>query len=147
MPFEAARILSTAELRALIIRLGAKIGLSEARLGKVDEANDFAAPFIFSTNRYHWVVREHGQEVQHKTTTDLDQLLYWMFENVTHGLASDFALEHREPQQDFRRMLFQKQLDLIEKLEPSWRHRLATRLNDILSDAPFADNAESKTVS
>lgn len=82
-----------------------------------------------------WVVVERGKEWERRTTDDLDELLYWIFESVTHELASRYELKHRDPNRDSRYLLFSKQLQLMAKLEPDWRPRLAKRIAPYMREA------------
>lgn len=52
-----------------------------------------------------------------------DELFYWLLQDVTFSLACDFELGHRVAGQDFRRLLWAKQLDLCRGLSPDRERR------------------------
>jgi hypothetical protein len=87
-------------------------------------SRDFANPLI-EVDRfgYHYVIIERGQELDRKTTNNLDQLLYWVFDSITFNLALKYELEHRIEEQDCRRIMFVKQEALLEVLNPEWSER------------------------
>lgn len=55
---------------------------------------------------YHYVVAERGKEFRRETTTEIGELLYWIFKSVTFSMACDYELTHRIKGQDSRRLLF-----------------------------------------
>src|SRR6266849_5777610 len=63
---------------------------------------------------YELVDVERGLETRRKRTSDIDELLYWIFKRATFGIAMRFEMNHRIEGQDFRRQLFRYQLELIE---------------------------------
>jgi hypothetical protein len=83
---------------------------------------------------------ERGAERERLRTNNLDELLYWVFESTTHALAVDFELHHRNPAEDFRRGMFQHQLELLEQLDPAWRDRCDKKIKAILENYPFRDS-------
>lgn len=74
--------------------------------------------------RMAWVVDERGAEIERRATLDRDELLYWIFESVTWLMAYQEA--HGVPGDDFRRILFTRQLELLGRLKTEWRDRVAT---------------------
>ncbi|MEI9988884.1 MAG: Imm63 family immunity protein [Rhizomicrobium sp.] len=131
---------STSAIVAQALEIGAKHGFQPADFRYLDQSNDFACPFIEVDRAYHLVVRERGKEFERHTTADLDELLYWVFDGVTFGAASEYELHHRDEKQDFRRILFSRQLELLGEIDPAWRTRCAAALNQILLRHPFADS-------
>jgi len=74
-------------------------------------------------------------------TLDEDELLYWIFEGITFGMAGRYELQHRVPYQDFRRILFEHQLELIAKLNTKWKERREFEQKETLSRHPFHDQS------
>ena len=85
----------------------------------------------------HLVSRDRGFEVQKETTSDPDELLYWILRNETKTLASRFELDHRVKGQDFRRVAFKKQEELMGELNPAWGERCKKEHAEILKVSPF----------
>ena len=99
-----------------------------------------ATPYIEVTDRYHWVLSERGSEFDRKSTDDLDELLYWTFENITLGMACTFELSHRREDEDSRRQRFAKQEELLARLSPRWAEYAIAYHREILRQHPFRDD-------
>ena len=103
-------------------------------------SDDGALPHLeVDSNGMHYVVVERGQEQLRRTTQEVDELLYWVFASITFSMASSYEVRHRIPNQDFRRLLFAKQAELLHRLNPAWEARRQQELSDILLQAPFSD--------
>ena len=61
--------------------------------------------------------------LEHRTTDDPEELLYWSFESTTFSLASRWEVHHRDETKDSRVGLWRKQADLLHRLKPAWAHR------------------------
>jgi hypothetical protein len=93
-------------------------------------------------NEYHYVVTERGSEFERRKTNDKNELLYWFVADVTHALAGYFELTHRIKGQSFRRLLFQKQIELLEQVNPAWAARRKAEITEILAKHPYDDRIE-----
>jgi hypothetical protein len=80
-----------------------------------------------------YVAVERGEEVERRTTNDLDELLYWVFEGVTSRMANGWELEHRVEGADSRKLRFIKQFELLGRLNSSWVDRRRSVLRDVLA--------------
>jgi len=137
----SGRLLSLGEIKAVIDQYAAKIEAPSSTLPTYGHSEDFARPHIESDHGYHFVVVERGQELERRTTWLLDNLLYEVFSGVTHDIASRFAAQSPTPKMDFRRAMFEKQLELLARLEPRWRDQRAAEIADILRRHPFSDKS------
>jgi hypothetical protein len=88
---------------------------------------------------YSYVISERGEQLSRRETRDLDELLYWIFQDVTFRMALDFEKTHRSSGQDFRRLLFSYQLRLLGALQPRWREKRQIEIDTILVWSPFRD--------
>jgi hypothetical protein len=128
------------QIKTEVDRLAAKIGAVGYVLPTYGHTEDGARPHIEVDERgYHYVVVERGEELKRVTTAVLDELLYHVFQSVSFELACDYELHHRIPQQDFRRLLFQRQVELLSLLSAQWAERRAAEHRRILEAHPFAD--------
>ena len=89
---------------------------------------------------YHYVVCERGNENERRTTEDLHELLYWLMNGITFTMACDFELQHRVPKQDFRRLLFKTQLDLLKRIDVDFYKREEAEIKEILLENPYDDS-------
>jgi hypothetical protein len=62
-----------------------------------------------------------------------------VFEDITFFLAGQFELSHRKPLEDSRRIMFARQIELLEMLSADWAQRCASRHAIILTAHPFRD--------
>ncbi len=74
----------------------------------------------------------------------MDLLLYWVFEDVTLSMASEYECHHRSSDVDSRRLLFKRHLELLEVLSPSWRDKRARELEVLLWKHPFNDGLPNR---
>jgi hypothetical protein len=93
---------------------------------------------------YHFVVSERGYESERLTTQEVDELLYYVFESVTHQLATKYELQHRVEDQDFRRLLFKRQIELLSILSPKWAMSRSKKIEEILRQYPFDDSSSAR---
>ncbi len=123
-------------------RFAAVVEAGPGLLPTYGHSQDFARPHVeVDALGYHLVVVERGQELSRHTTTDLDELLYRIFQGVTFSLACNYELAHRTERQDCRRMLFRRQVELLSQLSGAWGRRRASEHRAILRDHPFDDLA------
>jgi hypothetical protein len=87
---------------------------------------------------YLFIVNERGNESK-RSTSDLDELLYWIFDGVTSSMASDFERLHRRKGEDFRRLWFSKHLELLSQLSLDWASRTEKYLCEVSKEYPFQD--------
>lgn len=71
--------------------------------------------------KYHYVTIERGIEFQHLVTADAEELLYWVFRDVTRSLASEHEFTHRQPGEDPHAKRLAQQLVLLGMLNQEWR--------------------------
>jgi len=130
------------QIKAEVDKLASQIGASGYILPTYGHSEDGARPHIDVDSRgYHYVVVERGEEFQRITTNDLDTLLYNIFEHVTFDLACKYELERRVVGQDFRRLMFQRQVELLSMLSPRWGETESQEHEKILQQNPYDDNA------
>ena len=80
---------SLSKIKAEVDRRAALIGAAgHHALPTYGHSEDLARPHIeVDSQCYHFVVVERGQECGRFTTDDLDELLFRIFQSVTHDLA------------------------------------------------------------
>jgi hypothetical protein len=121
------------EIRARVRELVDQVGAPPGDPVSYGGSRQDGTPHIEVGSRYHFVVFER------RTTDDLDELLYWIFDGVTFSMASNFEVKHRRPGEDSRRQLFAKQIEFLERLSPEWAARQDAEHAEILSRHPFVD--------
>jgi len=130
------------DLRKAIKRIASIISVPKYLLPTYGTSRDFGHPHIEVDQRgYHYVVVERGEELERRTTKDPHELLFWVFDSITHCMSFDFELNHRVEGQDSRRIGFQKQLKLLGAIDSTWQNRAAEKQKVILGQHPFDDFA------
>ena len=101
---------------------------------------DGAHPHIETdSNGMHYVIIERGQELDRKTTNDIDELMFWVFINVTFTMSIQHELKNRVENKDFRRLMFSKQEELLGLINNDWKTREQKNHENILRRNPFDD--------
>lgn len=135
----AGPLLSPDELRERVEALARVIGAPTDSLPTYGRPRDFGYPHIEVDEAYHWIVTERGQELDRRTTRDLDELLYVIFQSVSFSMAMNIEVRHRRKGEDARRQLFEVQLSLLDRLRPAWAARRRAELDEVLAGNPFVD--------
>lgn len=93
--------------------------------------------------RLEYVVTERGAELQRRVAQDADELLYWLFDDVTATLAwhERSSWWARLRGHDPRRRKFRAQVALLARLDPAWAERKRRHHAEVLARHPFRDSA------
>ncbi len=131
------------DIEKQVQELANKINASSKLLPTYGYSKDYGHPHIEVDNLglLHYVVVERGQELDRKTTDKLDDLLYWIFANVTFSMSCDYELKNRIEDKDCRRIMFEKQEELLGQLNDTWRQKENEEHKSILKTHPFDDIA------
>ncbi|MHC0441417.1 Imm63 family immunity protein [Flavobacterium sp. 3-210] len=102
-----------------------------------------ANPYIEVDNLglMYYIISERGQEYERLITDQIDDLLYRIFSSVTFSMASDYELKNRIDDKDCRRIIFDKQEELLGVLSDSWKQKEKAEHQTILKNHPFDDLA------
>ena len=90
--------------------------------------------------QYHYVFTERGFENERRITHSEDDILYWLASTAVFSAAVDFEVKSRVPKQDFRRVLFAKEIDLLHSMDPQWADRKRSEIASILEEHPYDDS-------
>ena len=135
------KIYSISTIRKKVMEYGKKIHAPSHLLSVRASSDGFGTPHIeIDENGYNYVVSERGEEFERRQTKDIDKLLYWIFKQIVFIMASDYELENRKPNEDFRRQLFAKQIELMEQLDSKFAQWNKEDLDKILEESPYDNN-------
>ncbi|MFX1502076.1 MAG: Imm63 family immunity protein [Promethearchaeota archaeon] len=135
------KIYSISTIRKKVREYGKKINAPNHLLSIRTSSDGFGTPYIeINEKGYNYVISERGREFERRQTKDIDKLLYWIFNNITFEIASEYELEHRKLNEDFRRQLFAKQHELMRQLDVKLAKWNKEELERILENSPFDDN-------
>lgn len=127
------------EIEAEVQKLAQRIGTT-ANVVTYGYSRDGGYPHIeVDSAHYHYVAVERGREIKRLSTSELDELLYWVFADTTHSMAFTYELKHRIEDQDPRRIAFAKQIELLGIISPVMAARRADEIEGILKRYPYND--------
>ncbi|MCG2574708.1 immunity 63 family protein [Acinetobacter sp. ME22] len=75
---------------------------------------------------------ERGEVYFEKTTKDFEELLYWIMDNFISSYSYQFELKNRIRGQDFRRIIFEKQIELFGLISDEWKVKKEKNIKKIL---------------
>ena len=109
-------------LKEKVYKIGTKLGLSDVSNLYPFFSND---KNVFSEGEsvyvdgsgYHFVAMERGKINKQIDCKKEEEILYAIFSKITFALASEFEFEHRKANEDSRRQLFAKQMELLESID------------------------------
>lgn len=93
-------------------------------------------------NTFHYIATERGFELSRQTTQDKDELLYWLVSEEAWGLAIGYEFKNRIKGQSFRRLLFAKTIEYLNRANPEWAKRKQKEFDAILAIHPYDDKVE-----
>ena len=112
-----------------------------------DNFRDDGTPNIEVSNSvYYYRARDRDTETMNQQTADLNLLLYWIFRDITFSMACKYELTFRNYNQDSRRIMFKRQVELLTQLSPEWGERGAREQAKILEQSPFNDDYDARAV-
>lgn len=131
------------EIQNIVNELAEKINAPNYLLPTFSSPIGDATPNIEidSLGLYNYVISERGNEYERKITSDLNDLMYWIFASVTFSMACDYELKNRIENEDFRRIMFAKQEELLGLLNKDWEEKEKKEHQSILIISPFDDLA------
>ena len=133
--------LTLTEIKSRVKKLAAVIAAPAETHPTFGRSEQSGRPHIeVDSKGYHFVIAERGQELERHTTSDIDELLYYIFRWITFEVAAEYELDHRIQGQDIRRVLFAYQQNLLSQLSPAWGERRKQEQEQILQNHPFRDH-------
>ena len=128
------------QVEAEVLRLAALLGAADhyylPAFGGYKRGGDDEYCIELSEEGYEYFYIERGVKRSDMTTGDLNELLYCIFQNITSSLAGDYASRHQHVNHDYRRVKFQRQVELLAVISPQWSARQAKEHDIILRNQP-----------
>ena len=140
-------MLNINEIKDLVLSMGEKIGLDKGSKLYPMFSKD---KYVFSEGvsvyvddeAYHFVAMERGKVVVQHDSTDVNDILYYVFKEITSTLATRYEVKHRKEDEDCRRGWWKEQLRLLEMINPQFARICYQEINQILKNYPFQDGKE-----
>lgn len=118
------------QLQAEIDRLAAELGVPRIDVGVLRKDDDYNV-FIDAGGRYHFAYWERGRP-NLDLVGDVSDVLYWFAEAFSSEIAGGYAARHRSDGRDYRELMWAKQYELLERLNPQWAKRCVRELAERL---------------
>ena len=132
---------TTIELKRYIInQIESKIGSVDWRKINFAEGNENSAEgtYIFSRdNVYHILFTEKGKLREDKITTDEKEVIRSVLDIVSFDIAMEFAISNREKNKDFRRKLFEKEVEIYSLFGETFEKSKKREIEEILKENPY----------
>lgn len=87
---------------------------------------------------YHYCEIER-EKTNHRVTKDIFEFFYWIYSNRTLWMAIEYEYKNRVAQKDSRRLIFKKQLELLELIDDRYRNKCELEIEKILNEYPYND--------
>lgn len=132
------------KIKKKIFKMGRKIGLNDKSklypmFSKTSDVFNDGASIYTENSKYYYILMERGHINKCYESENLEEILYLLFESITFAMASNYEVHHRIENQDSRRLLWKKQLELLEKVDKNFKVRCQAEIEEILKIAPFND--------
>ncbi len=143
--------LTTRELKCHVNKLYAKIKSISEEADIFEPLTVFFAPNISSNypgdycysdkKGYHFFsIGDRGKRNPEKVTKSLIEISYWIVKNPIRLMSINYEAKNRIKGQDYRRLIFQKELHLFKILGKAYMQKAECEINEILKNYPFCDD-------
>ncbi len=92
------------------------------------------------------IVTERGATIASTRFEDEEDLLYHLVRGAIWMMACEYEKSHRVEGQDLRRVLFARDLELMNRVSPEWGERRRAEIDDVLRRYPYRDRPEPTAV-
>ena len=132
--------LTIASVKSEYFRIARRLDATEEFIEFYETPQDLGYSHVELRNGiFHYITTERGAEIARRSTSDPEELMYWLISKLTWEMALRYELEHRNDPQDFRRILFRRQTELLMDINPIWAKKKKAELDAILADHPYLD--------
>lgn len=139
--------ITKSQIESELHRLAELIGAQSDHLPTVDNSREAWPNISFASNgMLYYQAHERNKEIFSFPAFDLEHLMFMAFKDVTHSMASEHERQNRIPNEDFRRQLFLKQVELLRALSSEWAEQTQNEIDGILRRTPFDDQLKRPSV-
>ncbi len=133
-------LITIQELYTQVREMAGKIAATPQLFPTFGTSDLSGRPYIvIQEDMYYFLVNDRDTVSINRQTNSLPELLYWIFDDITFHMGVDHAINHRVTDVDPRRMIFKKQLELLQILRPEWREQKQQELQELLAKHPYRD--------
>lgn len=110
-----------ARLQSEVNRLAALLNVRPIEAGVVLK-NDDRNIYIDDDGRYHYDYWERGRQ-KFDRVGDIDEALYGFAKDIAFDIGGSYSARYSTPDQDSRILLWAKQYEVLNRLNPRWAAR------------------------
>ncbi|MDL2274480.1 immunity 63 family protein [Oscillospiraceae bacterium OttesenSCG-928-G22] len=89
---------------------------------------------------YHYrTFGDKGNLINKPVTQSLVEITYRAIYDNVFWISTTYEVRHRVPGQDFRRLMFSKEMEMYTAIGPEYRDICETYLSEILEEVPYDD--------
>ena len=88
---------------------------------------------------FHWIVTDRGSEIERRTTNSREEVEYWLVRGVVFALSIERVLKIRAAGQDFRRLMYEKRIEIMKSISRKWGDRIEKEIENLLIEYPYDD--------
>lgn len=101
---------------------------------------NFEGIYVYSDDGgYHYASIERGMMNMHRITDNLFEISYWIYSHITFWMSVNFERNNRIDNQDARRLIFKKRLELLSLVGENYRKRGEIDIDETLINNPYND--------
>jgi len=127
-------------IRSSYIQIAQQLGASDIYIHFYTKPQHSGTPHIeYDGANFQYIVTERGLTLETRQTQDPEEILFWLVQGLTHTLAIHYEYENRIPDQDFRRVMFAKHIELLAQVNPKWAELQQQKYGQTLQENPFVD--------
>lgn len=102
--------------------------------------NSLEGIYVFSKNeKYHFIFIEKGKIREHKELFHVKEVLWNVLNVVLFDTAMKYAILNKRAGEDFRRQLFEKEIELFSLFGESFKETKVKEIQNILLKNPYTD--------
>jgi hypothetical protein len=96
--------------------------------------------YIFSeNNKYHYLFTERGSIRVDRIFDNVREVLWYVVRELSFDISNKYAIKYTKDGEDFRRKVFEKELEFFSLFGEDFRDRKEREIQDILLDYPYVD--------
>jgi glycosyltransferase involved in cell wall biosynthesis len=113
----------TAHLQSEINRIAEKLNATSRaiQVGVMLKDDDYNI-LLDDDGMYHYSYWERGKQ-RFDRVGDIDDVLYWFAADITFDIGGSYSAQHSPENQDFRILMWAKQYELLNEINPRWAQR------------------------
>jgi hypothetical protein len=131
-------MLTFSEIKQRIEQLGDQIDAPTNLMPTYGTSKNDGTPHIeVSDSSYFYRALERDMVCINRKTSSIDELLFWVYQDVTFNMACSYELAHRDSKVNSRKVIFSYQLGLLSLISIEWKERREDEIAEILKEHPY----------